>query len=47
VLFRSGGSTFAQGGNIQLPASTLVVPQFDTVSFVCDGTSWFFDGKSF
>jgi hypothetical protein len=41
-----GGITFQSGGNITLPTSPLTIAAFNTVSLVCDGASWFFDGKS-
>jgi len=42
-----GGITFQSGGNLTLPVSPLTITAFNTVSLVCDGASWFFDGKSF
>lgn len=43
----SGGISFQSGGNLMLPISPLIVPAWNTVSLVCDGANWFFDGKSF
>jgi hypothetical protein len=42
----AGGITFHSGGNLTLPVSPFTVTSFNTASFVCDGASWFFDGKS-
>lgn len=43
----AGGMTLVSGGNISLPTSPMLVAAFNTVSLVCDGANWFFDGKSF
>lgn len=43
----AGGMTLVSGGNLRLPTSPLSVAAFNTVSLVCDGANWFFDGKSF
>lgn len=43
----TGGILLKTGGNLTLPISSLTITAFNTVSLVCDGASWFFDGKSF
>ena len=43
----AGGISLQSGGNLTLPVSPLTISAFNTVSLVCDGASWFFDGKSF
>lgn len=43
----AGGMTLSSGGNLLLPSSPLSVAAFNTVSLVCDGATWFLDGKSF
>ena len=43
----TGGISLHSGGNLSLPVSPLTIAAFNTVSLICDGASWFFDGKSF
>lgn len=43
----TGGISLQSGGNLILPLSPLTITAFNTVSLVCDGANWFFDGKSF
>lgn len=43
----ASGMRLESGGNLTLPVSPLIIAAFNTVSLVCDGASWFFDGKSF
>lgn len=43
----ASGISLQSGGNLTLPVSPMIISAFNTVSLVCDGASWFFDGKSF
>ena len=44
----AAGDTFGGGGNIQLKTAPTTVPQYKTMSFVCDGNAnWFEDGRNF
>lgn len=43
----AGGCNFVSGGNLQLKTSPTAVPAFSTISFVCDGVTWFEDGRNF
>jgi hypothetical protein len=44
----AAGDTFGGGGNIQLKTAPTTIPQFKTMSFVCDGNAnWFEDGRNF
>lgn len=43
----AGGITLAAGGNLSLRAPPVAVTAFATISLVCDGATWFDDGRSF
>lgn len=43
----AGGNNFTSGGNIHLKTAPTAVPAFSTISFVCDGTDWYEDGRNF
>jgi hypothetical protein len=50
VQSSSGGNTYQNGsgsGALLLHTSPLTVPAFFTISFVCDGVTWFQDGGSY
>lgn len=43
----SAGDAFGSGGNILLKTAPTTIPQFKSMSFVCDGANWFEDGRNF
>lgn len=43
----AAGDTFGAGGNILLKTAPTTIPQFKSMSFVCDGANWFEDGRNF
>jgi hypothetical protein len=43
----AAGDTLGSGGNILLKTAPTTIPQFKTLSFVCDGVNWFEDGRNF
>lgn len=43
----AAGDTFSSGGNVLLKTAPTTIPQFKSMSFVCDGANWFEDGRNF